>query len=714
MRIHRSLSARPKTSHPSESVLAEYYCLRVLEIDTESQAMTKRLLKRSPIAAPLQALHRRANELKGAQEAEPEPDADGFIDDFDVSDWDAPSVPDSEWTQAIHERLALVEAQLDVGLEGCFFANCHRLAESLEFTPVEESMFVFLALCINHPALAGVVAPAMARTSMEEVVGALFELSEDEIRLLREEESPLFTTGVVCSSARLSLDATMPALAPMLASRLLQHHESLRDMLESILHKPAPPELSLDDFAHLGTSAQVLRGLVEGALETHAKGVNVLLHGPPGTGKTQLVRALAASLEAELVEISVSTDQGRTVREPVQRLSSLRFVQRIVSNMGRYIVLFDEAEDLFPVTADGEGRFERHHSRPAKGFMNEALESTPTVTLWTSNARGQVDPSHLRRMHLVLRIDVPPQSVRAKMVAARLGELGLPQEKLDALSTQPVTPAEIDRLGRVVELTRGVEPGVAFNVALATSESRVSAPTTATEEPSYDANLCDTDHDLEAIAQGLRTRGRGRLLLHGAPGTGKTAWVRFLAQRLERPLTHVAASSLLSKFVGETEGKMAELFARAATEKAVLFFDEADTFLSSRERAVRSWEVSMVNELLLQMERFDGVFVCATNMLDVLDLASLRRFDIKVRFGALREADRIALFEQLAGKLDLGTPSAVQRRSIRALDGLVLGDFASISRQAWFTPGGSDVEWLVEGLASELRTRGEGGARLGF
>ena len=64
--------------------------------------------------------------------------------------------------------------------------------------------------------------------------------------------------------------------------------------------------------------------------------------------------------------------------------------------------------------------------------------------------------------------------------------------------------------------------------------------------------------------------------------------------------------------------------------------------------------------------------------------------------------------------VDLGTPSAAQRRRIRALDGLVLGDFASIARQAWFTPGDSNVEWLVEALSSELRTRGEGGARLGF
>ncbi|NIP99131.1 MAG: AAA family ATPase, partial [Nitrospinaceae bacterium] len=70
----------------------------------------------------------------------------------------------------------------------------------------------------------------------------------------------------------------------------------------------------------------------------------------------------------------------------------------------------------------------------------------------------------------------------------------------------------------------------------------------------------------------------------------------------------------------------------AEENRALLFFDEADSFLRPREAAVRSWEVTEVNELLTQMETFRGVFLCATNFLNGLDSAALRRFTFKVEF----------------------------------------------------------------------------------
>jgi transitional endoplasmic reticulum ATPase len=76
----------------------------------------------------------------------------------------------------------------------------------------------------------------------------------------------------------------------------------------------------------------------------------------------------------------------------------------------------------------------------------------------------------------------------------------------------------------------------------------------------------------------------------------------------------------------------------------VLLLDEADSFLQDRTLAHCQWEVTEVNELLTQMEAFDGLFICATNLLDRLDPAALRRFGLKLEFLALRPEQASSLY----------------------------------------------------------------------
>lgn len=71
-------------------------------------------------------------------------------------------------------------------------------------------------------------------------------------------------------------------------------------------------------------------------------------------------------------------------------------------------------------------------------------------------------------------------------------------------------------------------------------------------------------------------------------------------------------------------------------DDSVLLLDEADSFLRDRTSAQRSWEVTQVNELLTQMERFEGLFICSNNLIDRLDSASIRRFDFKIMLSYLK------------------------------------------------------------------------------
>jgi SpoVK/Ycf46/Vps4 family AAA+-type ATPase len=225
----------------------------------------------------------------------------------------------------------------------------------------------------------------------------------------------------------------------------------------------------------------------------------------------------------------------------------------------------------------------------------------------------------------------------------------------------------------------------------------------------YDLDMLNVESrfELPRIVEALRARGHGTLCFYGAPGTGKTALAEHIAHSLDKPLLVKQASDLMSKFVGETEQNMAAMFREAESEKAILLLDEADSFLQDRRGAQRTYEVTEVNEMLQGMERFAGIFVCTTNLMERIDQAALRRFAFKIRFKPLTATQREKMFvtEALAGdpaRLSTGVAARLAK-----LDQLCPGDFAAVKRQveilaAELTP----VEFL-EQLEAEHRIKPE-------
>ncbi|MBM4362765.1 MAG: AAA family ATPase, partial [Deltaproteobacteria bacterium] len=236
----------------------------------------------------------------------------------------------------------------------------------------------------------------------------------------------------------------------------------------------------------------------------------------------------------------------------------------------------------------------------------------------------------------------------------------------------------------------------------------------------FDLSLVNATPALDRVVAGLAERRRGTLCLHGPPGTGKTAFVRHLADQLGTPLRAHRASDLLDMYVGQTEKRLAEAFAEAEREGAVLFLDEADSFLQRRSGAARSWEVTQVNELLVQIESFGGIFACSTNLMESLDPASLRRFALKIRFSPLTAAQRLTLFERTLGGADsregLPRPDDLTARLGR-IPGLAAGDFAAVVRRARILGLELDAEGLLAELLDECRYKdrdGDGRVAVGF
>ena len=196
-----------------------------------------------------------------------------------------------------------------------------------------------------------------------------------------------------------------------------------------------------------------------------------------------------------------------------------------------------------------------------------------------------------------------------------------------------------------------------------------------------DALNLEASAPLSRILDGLRRTGCASLAFHGIPGTGKSSLAAYIANTLDRPLLTKRVSDLSSKWIGETEKAIANMFHEAAADGSILLLDEADSFLRDRRLARSSWEVTQVNELLQQMENFKGVFICATNLVKSLDAAAMRRFTFKIKFLPLDDVHRRRMLATYALSDPLAElPQRIGDR-LAALTQLAPGDFASVRRQ---------------------------------
>ena len=145
--------------------------------------------------------------------------------------------------------------------------------------------------------------------------------------------------------------------------------------------------------------------------------------------------------------------------------------------------------------------------------------------------------------------------------------------------------------------------------------------------------------------------GRGTTLnFRGPPGTGKTLAANCFANELGRKLLMVRYDQLQNCFVGVTEKHIQMVFKLAKMKNAVLFFDEADAIALSRSFLERSWEMSQVNTLLKELERFEGVCIFATNFAEKYDPAFERRLTMHIDFKLPDKEQSLKILDTLLPK----------------------------------------------------------------
>lgn len=480
--------------------------------------------------------------------------------------------------------------------------------------------------------------------------------------------------------------------------------ESAEAILELLVGPRQPAPLALDAFDHIGDADFLLR-LMRGALRENAAGINILIHGPPGTGKTELARSLAQAAGARLHAVGEALEDGE---EPdrLDRISSFQMGQRLLASSASDLLLFDEMEDFIGDVQPGAGDWFRGREG-SKVFVNRLVETNPVPVIWTTNAIGNVDPAILRRMSFVLKLDLPSRGVALQMLDRVAEAEGVtPGTEWESLiEGAPETAAVLRVAARAARLAGEADGGIQPAKSLAKALIGHELPPLKTGV--VDLSLYQADQPIAPLINTIQssTFTDVSLLLTGPPGTGKTALAHHLARALDRPLMVKRTSDLLSKWVGETEANIADAFADARAKDSVLLLDEVDSLLFDRSQARANWEVSQVNELLTWLDQHPLPVVAATNFATRLDPATARRFTFKLQLKPLTGPSLDHAFERFFA---MPAPAL-----LHTLKGLTPGDFALVAKQMRYESVLASQQ-IVERLALEAEHKPGASNPIGF
>lgn len=475
--------------------------------------------------------------------------------------------------------------------------------------------------------------------------------------------------------------------------------------------------------------------LIKELIDSSEGKCNILFYGAPGTGKTSLAYSLARELGRNALEIRQGDKDGSDMR------TSSRMVGIHIANEQEdpreSLIIVDEADKILR-SAGGEGAFGMFAPLPSteKGLVNSVLDNMKMPVIWISNVSSEsIDESIRRRFDYSVHFDSMTNTQRVSVWRNLIKGYGLvnliPEEKLPEYAMKYQTSAggistvlgNVKRIApkkdRVDELIAALMKPHCELMGLVDHSKFVPAKGYQLDGLNVKGkvspkkvlkairNFCDVKYN--AVSE---DRPRMNILMYGPPGTGKTEFVKFIGHELGKKVRVVKGSDLLAKWVGESEKNIANAFRCAEREGAILFFDEIDGLVQARENAHASWEISQVNELLQQMENFNGVMIAATNFCKNLDPAIMRRFTFKFEFDYLDDEGKKSFFERYFKT----TLTEDELGELKTLRNLAPGDFRTVRQEMFYLNESQTNEDFIAALREEclLKLDGERSAKIGF
>ena len=593
--------------------------------------------------------------------------------------------PKEEEIQNLKNRFEILEkSQISCGLKDLEH-NLNLLQGNLGLNSTERDILRFVAIMYNYEVISNACSLLGDLNNIQatKAISKILNLRFSDVQKAFKKDGIFAKTSIVKLENNVhNLKYKIDVINNNFMCDLFVKCESMDEIFESAIKPCNKTNLTTKNYPHIKEDMKILLSFLKNAVSKKQKGVNVLLYGSAGTGKTELSKVIASELNLKLYEVAY--DDGDGYANEYQRIRSYCLAQNVLS-AGSNLLMYDEAEDIFNTNNDEKRQY-------GKAFINRSLETNELPTIWITNNILDMDEAVVRRFNLAIEIGIPTEDVRAKIIK-KYSENLIDSKLVKKLAkNQFVAPAVVSNASLVVSNLNTKDKNKAFERVISNTlkaqgydEIEKDEKPSADLPSSYDPNFVNSDCDLNELMQGIKASKNARICLYGVPGTGKSAYAKFIAKSLKKPIIIKKGSDLLSMYLGETEKNIALAFKEAKDKKAVLVFDEVDSFLQDRSMAARSWEVTQVNEMLVQMESFDGIFIATTNLIDNLDKACLRRFDLKLEFGYLLPDQAQNLFKKECALLKVKFDENASKK-VSNLGLLAPGDFASVRRQANFRP----------------------------
>ncbi len=586
--------------------------------------------------------------------------------------------------------------------------NIQQISKLMNLNSVEEGILEFFVLLNQYEVLdeaSELLGHNLNTTQSKKVLSGILDIPLKDINIAFKSNSKFNKSSIISidKNDTNSLDRKIKIINDNFADDMLNLDEDVSQMIKDSVRPCSIGSLKLKDYEHISKDIDIVIPYLKNAIDTKKEGVNILFYGLPGTGKTELAKTISKILKTKLFEISYANEDDEAI-DGYERLKAFKIAQSLLSNQNIMLV-YDEAEDIFD---SNQGQYSPKR-QDNKAWLNRILETNIIPTIWITNNIYSIDNAMLRRFDISIEVPIPNKSKRAEIIKNYSNNL-LDEQSIKVLAeNENIAPALITRASRVVSSIEIDDKSKAFtqvlnNTLKAQGYKEIKEKIVTLLPNVYDPKFINTTTDLELLTQGIKEHQNARLCLYGAAGTGKSAFGRYIAETLNKPLLLKKGSDLISMWVGGTEKNIADAFEEAREEKAVLVFDEVDSFLADRTQANQSWEVTQVNEMLVQMENFEGIFIATTNLMDNLDKASLRRFDLKLEFDFLKAEQSWNMFLSYCKDLKLAKPSTTFKRAVESLRYLTPGDFAAVTRQNRFRPIRDTKDFIVR-LEDEIAVK---------
>lgn len=459
---------------------------------------------------------------------------------------------------------------------------------------------------------------------------------------------------------------------------------------------------SLDSFAVKEQSIDITIDLLKGK-----NPVSILFYGKPGSGKTELAKAIGKATEKK-VYIFKNESEVKKNKNLLGRLACM-----ISMDWTDSVIIVDEADSLLKTI---EKTFFGTFPTQTKGTVNKMLEHNRNKVIYIINHQGQIDESTRRRFTFSIKFESMPASTLRSIAESKLAPMAIEQNVknnlLVMLGKYHLTGASVDNLVKTIEgmecsdddeLLKKAEIVMKENALLLDGKAKMREIVKAEYDPKILNASMNPLKIVEMVQNAAKfaeknkgTESGIRMLFYGLSGTGKTELARYIAEQLGKPILLKRASDILDKYVGGSEQNIRDAFSQAENTNSILLFDEADTFFYDRNQAERSWERSSVNEFLTQMEEFSGILICTTNLRNVMDAAMQRRFHMMVEFKPMKFDGIKIMAERYFPAYHL---SNSQIENLEDMQSVTPGDFGALaSRIRFMNQDDVDSDYILEEL----------------